>query len=115
MSMSTAEVIELQKWWLGELAKITRKLMDQEEKRQSKSNTKRDKALEDYRNKNEILDAYGMGCITEKQMDRLMDMWDEREQQTAPDKAYQDRITLVSEFYEMAKEIIRNNGGEVHT
>ena len=29
--LSTQELIDLQKWWLGELSQITRKLMDQEE------------------------------------------------------------------------------------
>ena len=113
--LSTQELIDLQKWWLGELSQITRKLMEQEEKRQNKSNAKREKALEDFRKREDILDAYGFGCITEKQKDRLMDLWDEREKQSEPDKLYQDRIGLVSEFYELAKEIIRRNGGEVHT
>ena len=114
-SMSTAELIELQKWWLGELSQITRKLMDQEEKRQNKSNAKRDKALEDFRKRDDILDAYGFGCITEKQKDRLMDLWDEREKQSIPDQVYQDRIGLITEFYELAKGIIRDNGGEVYS
>ena len=111
--LSTQELIDLQKWWLGELSQITRKLMEQEEKRQNKSNAKRERALEDFRKREDILDAYGFGCITEKQKDRLMDLWDEREKQSIPDKVYQDRIGLVSEFYELAKDIIRNNGGEV--
>jgi len=110
--MSSQEVIDLQKWWLGELQIITKKLMDQEEKRQAKSNAKRDKALEDYRNKDDILDAYGLGCITERQKDRLMDLWDQREQAAMPDKVYQNRIGLVQEYYQLAKDIIRNNGGE---
>jgi len=111
--LSKQELIDLQKWWLGELSQITRKLMEQEEKRQNKSNAKRERALEDFRKREDILDAYGFGCITEKQKDRLMDLWDEREKQSIPDKVYQDRIGLVSEFYELAKDIIRNNGGEV--
>ena len=31
-SLSTQEVIDLQKWWMEELKQITRKLMDKEEK-----------------------------------------------------------------------------------
>ena len=113
VSPSTQEVIDLQKWWLGELSKITGKLMEQEEKRQGRSNAKADKALEDFRNRDDILDAYGFGCITEKQKDRLMDLWDKREQEAEPDRVYQLRIGLLQEFYQLAKDIIRNNGGEV--
>lgn len=115
VSTSTQEVIDLQKWWMGELKKITGKLMEQEEKRQGRSNAKADKALEDFRSKDDILDAYGFGCITEKQKDRLMDLWDRREREAEPDRTYQMRIELLQEFYQLAKDIIRNNGGEVIT
>lgn len=113
-SLSTQEVIDLQKWWMEELKQITRKLMDKEEKRQGKSSAKLDKALEDFRSKDDILDAYGFGCITEKKKDRLMDLWDKREGNAMPDKTYQNRLALVQEYYQMAKEIIRNNGGEAY-
>ena len=44
-----------------------------------------------------------------------MDLWDEREKQSIPDQVYQDRIGLITEFYELAKGIIRDNGGEVYS
>ena len=115
VSTSTQEVIDLQKWWMGELKQITGKLMAQEEKRQGKANAKRDAALADFRNKDEILDAYGFGCITEKQKDKLMDLWDQREAQSCPDRVYEMRIGLLREFYDLAKGIVRDNGGEVQT
>ena len=113
--MNRDDEIRLREWWMGELKKITGKLMEQEEKRQGRSSAKADKALADFRNRDEILDAYGFGCITEKQKDRLMDLWDRRERETEPDRTYQLRIGLLQEFYQLAKDIIRNNGGEVST
>ena len=102
------EVIALQTWWMGEIKAITKKVMAQEEKRQDRSRLKAEELLADYRSKGEILDAYGFGYITEKQKDRLMDLWDRREESTRPDRLSERKLTLLSELFEDAKRIIRD-------
>lgn len=106
MTDLTKEVIELQTWWLGELQKLTQKVMDEEDKRQKKAKAKSEDKLADYKSREEIRDAYGYGCITEKQMEKLMDMWDERENGMQPDRLYESKIQLLSEFYQLAKRVI---------
>ena len=48
--------------------------------------------LADYANKNEIQDYYGYGDITEHERDRLMNLWDMREQHAKNGNKYQDRV-----------------------
>ena len=103
--------IELQTWWMGELQKLTQKVMDEEDKRQKKAKAKSNDKLEDYNSKDEIRDAYGYGFITEKQMDKLMDMWDERESGMQPNELYDRKLQLLSEVYQMAKRVIEDAGG----
>lgn len=103
--------IELQTWWLGELQKLTQKVIDEEDKRQKKAKAKSNDKLADYNSRDEIRDAYGYGCITEKQMEKLMDMWDERENGMKPDRLYESKLQLLSEFYQLAKRVIEDAGG----
>ena len=102
------EVIALQTWWMGEIKAITKKVMAQEEKRQDRNRQKTDELLADYQSKDEILDAYGFGCITERQKDKLMDLWDQREEKTRPDSLSERKLKLLSELYEDAKKVIRD-------
>ena len=99
-------VIDLQTWWLGELKAITEKLIHGEEKRQERAKKKTFAVLEEYRTKDDILDAYGFGCITEARKDKLMDMWDRREKELYDSPMYKAKRDLVSDFYRAAREIV---------
>ena len=99
-------VIELQTWWLGELKTITERLIREEEKRQERVKKKTFAVLEEYRTKDDILDAYGFGCITEARKDKLMDMWDRREKELYDSPMYQAKRDLVSDLYRTAREIV---------
>ena len=110
--MTSKEVVKLQDWWMGELRALTQKVMDQETKRQSKRTTKLDKLLEDYNSPDQILDAYGFGCITEKQYDKLRSAWEERENAKIPDVLYREKLNLLSELYQEAKKIMEDNNGK---
>lgn len=106
--LNNKETIELQTWWLGELQKLTQRVMDEEDKRQKKAKAKSEDKLADYSSRDEIRDAYGYGFITEKQMEKLMDMWDERENGMQPGALYERKTQLLSEFYQMAKRVIED-------
>jgi hypothetical protein len=49
-------------------------------------------ALKDYESKQEIIDNYGWGWITEATRDHLVSLWDEREQHAKDGKIYKDRV-----------------------
>jgi hypothetical protein len=53
--------------------------------------------LDDYRSENDIRDAYGWDLITEKEMERLMNLWQLREGSKAKSGVYQDGITEMLE------------------
>lgn len=59
-------------------------------------NSARFDKLKDYSRKNDILEAYGWDCITEKQCDELQELWDEREaiRNHVEDGRYTDMVTL---------------------
>lgn len=59
--------------------------------------------LEPYGSKNEIQDSYGFADMTMKEYDRLMLLWDEREQYVENGKKYCDRVV---EMLTYAKERI---------
>ena len=67
-------------------------------------------ALEGYGSREEIRDAYGWGIITERKMDRLMELWDLREQSVRPD-IYTDRVIEMLE--EARAGIFKRHGGPV--
>jgi len=54
--------------------------------------------LEDYRSAEEIRDAYGWELISEKEMDRLMNLWQLRAESKTKAGVYTDRITEMLEF-----------------
>lgn len=99
-------VIALQSWWMGELQGITKRIMEQEEKRQQKAGKKAADMLAEYRSLGEIQDAYGCGYITEKKYDKLRDLWEEREQDTRPGELYHMKMDLLTELYGDAKRIL---------
>lgn len=49
--------------------------------------------LADYKSENEILDAYGYDCITEKEYDRLIALWRKRERFVDENGKFSDRVT----------------------
>lgn len=49
--------------------------------------------LADYKSEEEILDAYGYDCITEKEYNRLIDLWRAREKFVDENGKYSDRVT----------------------
>ena len=51
--------------------------------------------LENYESRTEIQDAYGWDSITEKEMDRLHDLWDAREQYIDKQGRFDDRVTRI--------------------
>ena len=53
------------------------------------------KKLEEYDRREDILEAYGVGYITQSQADRLEDLWDEREKlkEMSTDGVYSDLVT----------------------
>ena len=103
-------VISLQLWWIGQLKKIIKAEMDAEEKRKAREMAKNFKALEEYRSEDEILDAYGFGCITEKKKDKLIDLWMKREKADQEDPLYRDKMLLLNELYTTAKRILKEEG-----
>ena len=105
---SKQETIALQTWWLGEVKKITQRVIKEEDNRQERAKQKSEDLLADYRSEGEILDAYGMGCITARQKDKLMDLWQKREEAAEPSSLYQRKIALLTEFYEDAKRVIKD-------
>lgn len=49
--------------------------------------------LDDYQSEESIRDAYGWDVITEKEMERLMNLWKLREESNSKSDVYNDRIT----------------------
>jgi hypothetical protein len=96
--MTNIEKIRLQKWWQEQLRELTRKVMAQEEKRQQTAKKKAlamfgDLAIE---RREDIDDLYGYGTITEKKRDKLIDLWNQGEQN---DLFYDEKIKLLQDAY----------------
>jgi hypothetical protein len=53
--------------------------------------------LDEYDSKNDIQDAYGWDIISDKQMERLNDLWDAREKVIAGQGKFADRVTEMLE------------------
>jgi len=53
--------------------------------------------LADYGSKQEIQDAYGWNIISRSEMERLLDLWDVKEEKVKADGKYEDRVTLMLE------------------
>lgn len=59
--------------------------------------------LADYKSENEIVDAYGYDLITEKEYNRLIDLWRAREKFVDENGKYSDRVT---ELIQMAMKSV---------
>ena len=102
------EVIALQTWWLGEIKRITKKVMDEESRRVERVRVKNAELLAEYNSEGEIIDAYGYGFITEKQKDKLLDLWQKVQDGSEPTSLHERKIKLLQEMYEQAKQVIRD-------
>lgn len=106
MTLHDTQVIALQEWWLGELKRITAKVIEKEERRQASVKAKNFKDLDGYRGVGDILDAYGMGCITSRKKDHLMDLIEKRELMEGEDPMYQLKLNMLHELGETARQIL---------
>ena len=109
--MTQNEVVALQEWWMGELRGITQKVMTQEEKRQEKAAKKAEALMGVYQTYADIQDAYGMGAISEKKHDKLLDLLEDRNRAKQSGKMYKEKLALLEELYQIAKQIVADNGG----
>lgn len=104
--MTNENKIKLQQWWLEELKALMQKVEAQEAKRKSRKS----KELSEYESVDDILEAYGMGMISEKKKDRLLDAWDQVSDDG--DSMYQAKLEMLQEFRDEANEIICDLGRE---
>ena len=102
--LNDKEVVNLQKWWMGEISKITQRLMNEEEKRQEKIKKKNQALMGEYQTERDIMDAYGCGVISDSKKNRLLDLLEGQTQN--PDKMYTEKIELLKEVYQQAKSIV---------
>lgn len=108
--LTDIEKIRLQQWWMEWLRKITLKTMENKGKQEEKARAKAEKMLSEYETRDEIYEAYGLGCITEYQKYRLLEMWDKVNES---DGFYDAKIQFLQEAYEEAQRIMRDLGQEV--
>lgn len=95
--------LEMRAWWIGKIQKITKEVIEEEEKRQEKVKRQYMKKLGDYQTYTDIQEAYGVGVITEKQFDRLVDLLEKRNPE--PSILYKAKINLLQEIYQEQKQI----------
>ena len=75
------------------LTRYIKKKVGARSKKQAEDMALMFKDLEEYKSEREIEDAYGWDIITEKEADRLKDLWRKREQYVNESGKYQDRVT----------------------
>ena len=102
----TTNQIHLQEWWMDQIRRMTKELLKQEEKRQTREKEKAEKKLGDYRTYNDIQEAYGVGVISAKKRDQLFDLLEKS--QPEPDELYEMKKDLLSELYRTAKDILES-------
>ena len=105
--MKSSDVMMLQSWWMARLRELTKKVNEEEEKRQAKVKRGLERKLGEYRTFNDVQDAYGCGVISEKKRDMLYDLLEK--QNVEPDWFYEAKISLLTELYQTAKQIFSEN------
>lgn len=95
--------LQMRAWWITKILQIIVEVKAEEEKRQEKVRKQNLKKLGDYRTYNDIQEAYGVGVITEKQMDRLVDILYKSDPDH--DKVYLEKINLLEEIYREQRAI----------
>lgn len=110
--MTDKEKIKVQRWWMEQLRAMTRKIMADEEKRQEKVRKKTAEAFGDLaiERREDIDDLYGYGVITDRQREKLINMF---EKENEPDEIYKAKIDLLQDAYEEAHRVMLNLGQEV--
>jgi hypothetical protein len=78
------------------LARYRKKMLHAKSLKQAEDRSMFD-VLDDYRNKEDIQEAFGWGCITDSEMRRLWNLWDVRERVAADSGRYSDRVTQILE------------------
>lgn len=101
--VTTENSIRLQEWWMDELRALTKKLIEQEEKRQAREKKNAEKKLGDYRTYTDIQEAYGVGVISARKRDQLYDLLEKSEPDTS--ELFEMKKNLLSEAYQTAKEV----------
>ena len=110
--MTDVQKVKLQKWWMEQLREITRKTMEAEDKRQRKTRAKADAMIGDLaiERREDIDDLYGYGTITERQREKLIDLFENGMQ---PDVMYEAKIELLQDAYSEAQRVMHDLGQEV--
>lgn len=75
------------------LTRYIKKKVGARNKKQAEDMALMFKDLDEYSSEREIQDAYGWDIITEKEADRLLDLWRKREKYVNESGKYQDRVT----------------------
>lgn len=110
MTSLDREIVALQTWWIGEVQALTQKVMEQEERRQSRAKSKAEKQLGDYRTYADVQDAYGCGVISARKRDHLYDLLEQVKAE--PDSLYQMKLDLLGELYQTAKRVLEDHQHE---
>lgn len=98
--------VQLWEWWLNELSAITRRVLAEEEKRQTRKRTKAEKLLGEYQTYRDAQDAYGCGVITERQFNRITDLLEQAKPE--PSALYYEKLSLLQELYQEQKQILED-------
>ena len=101
--MKTETNLAMRAWWMGQIQRLIEEVTAQEQKRQDKIRRQNLKKLGDYKTYNDIQEAYGVGVITEKQFDRLVDILENSNPE--PDDLYRAKLDLLQEIYQEQKKI----------
>lgn len=75
------------------LLRYKKKMLKARSKKQVEDMSLLFKDLEPYRHEEDIRDAYGWDFISEKEMDRLMDLWEARKKYIDESGKFRDRVT----------------------
>lgn len=73
-------------------AQYRKRKLGLQKKRQLKNLQEAYADLNDYGNRDDIIEAYGYGIISESERDRLLDLWDGRELSKKASETYEDRV-----------------------
>ena len=104
--MNREDEIRLREWWMDQLRAITKKLIDEENRREERARVKAQKALGEYQTEADIQDAYAYGVITEAKRDKLMDLLEKGTFNALEDKDYRMRMDFLQQDWQNQKEIL---------
>ena len=110
MPLLDSDIVAVQSWWMGIVQQITRQVMDEEERRQTRARKKAEKSLGEFRTFVDVQDAYGCGVISEKKRDKLYDLLEQVKPEE--DRTYQMKLDMLSEMYQIAKQAVEDHKNE---